>query len=190
MDRKAFMKYYKSLDRALFLDGDVQNLADYDRPLPIGHGQTISQPSLVAQMTLLLDPEPDSRVLEIGTGSGYQTALLAPFCKKVYSIERIPELMDVAQKRLAQLDYNNILYRVGNGYKGWVEEAPFDRIIVAAAPVEVPPALLEQLAPHGRLVIPVGPGMLQDLLLITKDGSGQMKRRAVSKVAFVKLIDS
>lgn len=190
MERQAFMEHYNSLDRALFLDKDMQNLAKVDRPLPIGHGQTISQPSLVAQMTITLDPEPSSRVLEIGTGSGYQTALLAPFCEKVYSVERIPELLKVAKKRLEDLNYQNIYYRLGNGYEGWVEEAPFDRIIVAAAPAEVPPALIEQLAPNGRMVIPVGPSFMQDLLLITKDEEGKVEQRTMSKVAFVKLIDS
>lgn len=189
MDRKNFLDHYNSLDRTLFIDEDLKDIAHYDRPLPIGHGQTISQPSLVAQMTIELDPEPNSRVLEIGTGSGYQTALLAPFCEKIYSIERIPELLESAEERLTKLGYQNIIYRLGNGYKGWIEEAPFDRIIVAAAAPEVPTALLEQLAPNGRMVIPVGPSFMQDLLLITKNGSGQIKEEIIEKVAFVKLID-
>lgn len=190
MDRQAFMKHYRSLDRAKFVGENLQQMATIDRPLPIGFGQTISQPSLVAQMTIELDPEPDSRVLEIGTGSGYQTALLAPFCERIYSIERIPELLEVAQKRLSDLGYENIEYRLGNGYKGWVEEAPFDRIIVAAAPPEVPPALLEQLAPNGRMIIPAGPSTMQDLLLITKDEKGEFTREVLMAVAFVKMIDS
>lgn len=160
MDRQTFIAHYKSLDRSLFLNKNLQNVATYDQPLPIGHGQTISQPSLVAQMTIKLDPEPSSRVLEIGTGSGYQTALLAPFCENVYSVERIPELLETAKKRLKDLGYQNIHYRLGNGYEGWVEEAPFDRIIVATAPTEVPPALMEQLASNGRMVIPVGPSFM------------------------------
>ncbi len=190
MDRQAFMEHYNSLNRSLFLDKDLEYLAELDRPLPIGHGQTISQPSLVAQMTIALDPKPSSRVLEIGTGSGYQTALLAPFCEAIYSVERISELLKTAKKRLRDLNYSNIHYRLGNGYEGWVEEAPFDRIIVAAAPTEVPPALIEQLAMGGRMIIPVGPSSMQDLLLITKDQSGQVEERVMSKVAFVKLIDS
>lgn len=190
MDRQAFMKHYESLDRALFIDEHLQSMATIDRPLPIGYGQTISQPSLVARMTVELDPEPGSRVLEIGTGSGYQTALLAPFCERIYSVERIPELLETAEKRLDELGYENIDYRLGNGYQGWPEEAPFDRIIVAAAPQEVPPALIEQLAPNGRMLIPAGPSMMQELLLITKDEAGEIDREVISHVSFVKLIDS
>lgn len=190
MDKQSFMEHYRTLDRSLFVDEELQGMAKVDRALPIGHGQTISQPSLVAQMTLKLDPDPDSRVLEIGTGSGYQTAMLAPFCKEVYSVERIPELLEVTKKRLAKLKYDNIHFKLGNGYKGWPEEAPFDRIIVAAAPPKVPSALLKQLAPNGRMVIPVGRSYMQDLLLITKDGWGEIEKQVINKVAFVKLIDS
>lgn len=190
MDKKSFLEHYKSLDRSLFIDEGLKDRAHDDRPLPIGHGQTISQPSLVAQMTIELDPEPHHRVLEIGTGSGYQTALLSPFCEKIYSIERIPELLESAEERLIKLGYKNIVYRLGNGYKGWTEEAPFERIIVAAAAPKVPSALIEQLALNGRMVIPVGPNFMQDLLVITKDSTGQIKQEVIEKVAFVKLIDS
>ncbi|MGI6096762.1 MAG: protein-L-isoaspartate(D-aspartate) O-methyltransferase [Dethiobacteria bacterium] len=185
VDRQAFIKYFKSLDRALFLDKPFKKMADFDIPLPIGYGQTISQTSLVTQMIMELDPEPGSRVLEIGTGSGYLTALLAPFCKWIYTIERIPKLLETAQKRLEDLGYQNITYRLGNGYNGWAEEAPFDRIIAAAAALEVPPTLLEQLEPDGRMIIPIGPPKIQDLLLITKDHSGNIKQDAICKVVFV-----
>ena len=190
VDRKSFMDHYRSLDRAFFLEEDLKSRASYDAPLPIGHGQTISQPSLVSLMTLELDPEPSSRVLEIGTGSGYQTALLAPFCEEIYSIERIPELLEVAKSRLTEIGYQNITYKLGNGYKGWPDQAPFDRIIAAAAAPELPPALLEQLAANGRMVIPVGPSRMQDLLLITKDEIGQIKKKVINKVAFVRFVDS
>ena len=188
MDQKAFLKHYQTLDRALFLDEHLKSLASYDGPLPIGHNQTISQPSLVAQMTLALDPKRDSRVLEIGTGSGYQTALLAPFCKTVYTIEQIDDLSATAQARLIQLGFHNIQYRIGDGCIGWMEEAPFDRIIVAAAASVVPPVLLDQLAINGRLLIPVGPPGMQDLLLISKEANGQIEQHSINKVSFVELV--
>lgn len=188
MKEKLFINHFKKLQRALFIDEHLQAMADHDSPLPIGYGQTISQPSLVAQMTLALDPDLTSRVLEIGTGSGYQTALLAPFCKKIYTIERIQELSQEAEKRLKKLDYLNIEYRVGDGSKGWAEQAPFDRIIVAAAAADLPAELIEQLAVKGRLLIPVGPPGKQDLLLIEKDSSGKINRQIISKVSFVELV--
>ena len=157
--------------------------------MPIGYGQTTSQPSLVAQMIIELDPEPNSRILEIGTGLGYLTALLTPFRRWIYTMERIPELLESAQRRLAKLGYQNITYRLGNGHNGWAEEAPFDRIIVSAAAAEVPQALLEQLSSNGRMVIPVGPPKMQDLLLITKDGSDHIKRQIITKVSFVELVN-
>jgi protein-L-isoaspartate(D-aspartate) O-methyltransferase len=188
MDRKALIDVYRKLDRSHFLDGSCKSLAEYDGPLPIGFGQTISQPTLVVEMTAQLDPDPDSRVLEIGTGSGYQTALLAPFCKAVYTVERVPELGEKAKQRLLALGYNNIHFRIGDGSLGWPEEAPFDRIIVTAAASIVPPTLVDQLAPNGRMVIPVGPAGWQDLMLVTKSKAGRVFERVIEKVTFVELV--
>lgn len=188
MDRKALYKAYRDLDRSFFLDGACKGLASMDEPLPIGFGQTISQPSLVAEMTALLDPAPESKVLEIGTGSGYQTALLSSFCKEVYTVERISELAEKAQRRLKELGISNVYHLVGDGSKGWSEKAPFERVIVTAAAGKVPPALIEQLSPGGRMVIPVGQRGWQDLLLITKDKKGKIDSKVIEKVAFVELV--
>ena len=188
MDRRQLLDAFRNLDRRQFLDKMCQDLAGLDEPLPIGHGQTISQPTLVLEMTALLDPEPGSRVLEIGTGSGYQTALLAPFSQMVCTVERIPELARQAEERLVRLGYANVRFRTGNGGTGWPEEAPFDRIIVTAAAGTVPPPLVGQLASPGRMVIPVGPRGWQNLLLITKDAAGKLAERVIEKVAFVELV--
>lgn len=188
MDRRQLLDAFRNLDRRQFLDKMCQDLAGLDEPLPIGHGQTISQPTLVLEMTALLDPEPGSRVLEIGTGSGYQTALLAPFSQMVCTVERIPELARQAEERLVRLGYANVRFRTGDGGTGWPEEAPFDRIIVTAAAGTVPPPLVGQLASPGRMVIPVGPRGWQDLLLITKDAAGKLAERVIEKVAFVELV--
>lgn len=188
MPRRDIIDAYRRLDRRLFLDGPTRSLADEDRPLPIGYGQTISQPSLVLEMTLLLAPEAGHRVLELGTGSGYQTALLAPFCAELYSIERLEPLLTRARARLDALGYDNIHYRVGDGSHGWAEAAPFDRILVAAAPATVPPALIEQLAAPGRLVLPVGPPQMQELRVIERDAEGAITSRIANYVAFVELV--
>ncbi len=188
MDRKAFLTFFHQLDRSLFLEDRLKSMASYDGPLPIGFGQTISQPSLVAQMTLELAPEPGHRVLEIGTGSGYQTALLAPFCQAVYTVERIQSLSDRARTVLKQLSYDNIYFRVGDGSEGWPQEAPFDRMMVTAAASEVPPALVEQLAAGGKLVIPVGPAGMQNLLAVTKDRRGRVREDVINQVSFVELV--
>jgi len=166
--------------------------AAYDNgPLPIGHGQTISQPYIVALMTDLLKLGPNDRVLEIGTGSGYQTAILASLAKAVYTVELIPELGEAAAGKLTGLNYANIHYRIGNGYAGWPEHAPYDAIIVTAAAPEVPPALIDQLKPGGRLVIPVGwQYMPQELLLIEKDAHNTVHSRGILGVAFVPLQDN
>jgi protein-L-isoaspartate(D-aspartate) O-methyltransferase len=187
MDEAALQIFSQQLDRALFLDPEYQDLADYDGPLPIGYGQTISQPSLVVEMTRLLDPTPNSRVLEIGTGSGYQTAFLARFSHHVYTIERILELSQAAQERLTRLKFTNITFRVGDGSLGWPEEAPFDRIIVTAAASAIPDELFAQLRPLGRMVIPVGPPAWQQLLLVTKNPDGSRLARPVEDVRFVEL---
>jgi protein-L-isoaspartate(D-aspartate) O-methyltransferase len=142
--------------RELFIPDDSRSGAYDDRPIPIGYGQTISQPYIVAYMTEALKVEPSHRVLEIGTGGGYQTAVLAELAGEVYSIERISALAERARSTLESLGYANVHVRVGDGYAGWPEHAPFDRILAAAAPPGIPPALLEQLAEGGILVIPVG----------------------------------
>ncbi len=157
-----------------------------NRPLPIGYGQTISQPYIVALMTDLLSPGSDDAVLEIGTGSGYQAAVLSRLVGEVYTIEIIPELASSARKRLARLGYQNVAARTGDGYYGWEEHAPFDGIVVTAAAGQIPPPLIEQLKPGGRMVIPVGsPFLTQELVLVEKDAAGAVTTRALLPVAFV-----
>jgi protein-L-isoaspartate(D-aspartate) O-methyltransferase len=165
----------------------MKNYAHIDGPLPIGYGQTISQPSLVLEMTRLLSPGMDSKVLEIGTGSGYQTAILAKFSAKVYTVERIAELMEKAKKRLEALNFSNICYKVGDGSKGWQEYAPYDRIMVTAAASLLPKELVDQLAVGGRMVIPVGPPSMQELKLVTKTSKGDVHVQTVTAVRFVEL---
>jgi len=160
--------------------------AHADRPLPIGEGQTISQPFIVALMTDLVQPGSDGRILEIGTGCGYQTALLAELAAQVYSIEIVPELAQRAAQLLEQLGYTNLHLRIGDGNAGWPEQAPFDGILVTAAAPRLPPCLVEQLAPGGRLVVPVGPPWrVQSLMLVEKDAAGQVRGRDLLAVAFV-----
>ena len=159
-----------------------------DEALPIGLGQTISQPFIVALMTELLDLRPDARVLEIGTGSGYQTAVLAECAAKVYTIEIVAPLGARAREALNGLGYKNVELRIGDGYRGWPEAAPFDAIIVTAAPDHIPQPLVEQLAPKGRMVIPVGSSHgMQDLLVITKDAEGRAVTKRTIGVRFVPL---
>jgi protein-L-isoaspartate(D-aspartate) O-methyltransferase len=155
-----------------------------DRPLPIGHGQTISQPYIVALMTQLVDPAPTARVLDVGTGSGYQAAVLAELAAEVYSIEIVVPLAQEATQRLQTLGYANVHVRQGDGYRGWPEHAPFDAIVVAAAPARIPQPLIDQLAPGGKMAIPVGQAW-QELLLIEKDEAGRIYERSVVPVAFV-----
>jgi protein-L-isoaspartate(D-aspartate) O-methyltransferase len=161
----------------------------YDnRPLPIGEGQTISQPFIVALMTELLDPRPGDVMLEVGTGSGYQAAVLAACVRKVYSIEIVAPLAERARAALDAAGVRNVETRIGDGYRGWPEAAPFDGIIVTAAPDHVPPALVQQLKPGGRMVIPVGPLLAgQDLLLLHKDANGRTVTRSTIPVRFVPL---
>jgi protein-L-isoaspartate(D-aspartate) O-methyltransferase len=174
--------------RSAFVPPESEWAAYQNRPLPIGCGQTISQPFIVALMTGLLDLQPTDKVLEIGTGSGYQAAVLAELAPAVYSIETIAELSQHASQVLISEGYTNVILRVGNGALGWPEEAPFDAIIVTAAAERIPPALLQQLAPGGRMIIPVGPhGGDQQLILITKDEAGGSAQREVLQVAFVPL---
>ena len=175
--------------RHLFVPTVLRPGAYADHPLPIGEGQTISQPYIVALMTQLAEPEPDDVVLEIGTGSGYQSAILAEIVREVYTIEIIPELFEDAIARLKSLGYDNVTGKAGDGYLGWPEHAPFDAILVTAAAPEIPPPLVEQLAPGGVLIIPVGPqGRIQKLLRIRKAVNGTTTTEEVSPVVFVPLV--
>jgi protein-L-isoaspartate(D-aspartate) O-methyltransferase len=177
------------VERHRFVPAAQQALAYRNHPLPIGNGQTISQPYIVALSTDLVAPAPGQRVLEIGTGSGYQAAVLAEIVATVYSIELIPALGKEAAQRLKTLGYSNVEVRIGDGYKGWPEQAPFDSIVVTAAAPKVPEALVEQLKPGGRMVIPVGAsGDAQQLLLIVKRPDGTVERKSVLAVRFVPLV--
>ncbi len=179
--------FFKRLDRSFFIDNEFKDLVGLNRPLPIGFGQTISQPSLVLEMTLELALDKNCKVLEIGTGSGYQTALLAEFSKAVYTVERIPELSKNAKHKLNMLGYRNIFYRIGDGSQGWEEHAPFDRIIITAAAGKMPEKLMGQLKPEGVAIAPVGPRGCQDLLKIRKDNNGAIKPESLGKVTFVEM---
>lgn len=186
-NEKRITQFYEELDRSYFIEEHKEH-AHMDRPLPIGHGQTISQPSLVLKMTLLLDVRAGHRVLEIGTGSGYQSALLSKAAKKVYTVERIEEHHKSAQKRLEEAGYSNIEYKLGDGTQGWAEHAPYDRIMVTAAARTLPQALVDQLANEGKMVIPVGDRSMQELLLVQKDKEGQLTKENLGFVRFVDLI--
>ena len=170
--------------RHRFVPEGIRAQAYADHPLPIGLDQTISQPYIVALMTQLARPKPTDRALDVGTGSGYQAAVLAELCKEVYSIEILKPLADGARTRLEELGYDNITVRCGDGYQGWPDKAPFDVILVAAAPDHVPKPLIEQLAPGGRLVIPVG-SFYQELLLVEKQKDGSVRQESVIPVRFV-----
>lgn len=186
-NRERITKIYEELDRSYFIE-EHKEYAHLDRPLPIGHGQTISQPSLVLEMTILLDIQEDHRVLEIGTGSGYQTAILSKAAKKVYTIERIKEHYQSAKKRLEDAGYSNIEYKLGDGSQGWAEHAPYDRIMVTAAAKILPQAFVNQLAPEGKMIIPVGDTAMQELLLVQKAKDGKLTKEVVNYVHFVDLI--
>jgi protein-L-isoaspartate(D-aspartate) O-methyltransferase len=187
---KKVMKAMAEVERADFVPRYSRIYAYDNGPLPIGFGQTISQPYIVALVTDLLEPAADNVVLEVGTGSGYQAAVLARLTKQVFTIERVQELADSAEQRLRQLGYNNVEVCCGNGYEGWPEKAPFDGIVVTAAAPFIPPALIEQLKPEGRLIIPLGqPHMYQQLMLVTKDDKGDTETKSILSVAFVPLVD-
>lgn len=172
--------------REKFIPTSYVSHAYDNRPLPIGYDQTISQPYIVALMTDLLELEADDVVLEIGTGSGYQAAILSQLCRQVYSIEYVAELARMAKERLERLGYKNIETRAGNGYNGWLEHAPYDGIIVTAAAARIPESLIEQLKPGGRMVIPVGRQyMHQELMLVEKSNDEKIKQTEVLGVAFV-----
>jgi protein-L-isoaspartate(D-aspartate) O-methyltransferase len=174
----------EEVPRHLFVPDSERDQAYEDHPLPIGGGQTISQPYIVGLMTALLDLRPGSRVLEIGTGSGYQAAVLSRVAGQVYSVEIVPALGAQARETLARLGYDNVHVRIGDGYRGWPEAAPFDGILLTAAPHAVPPPLLAQLKPGGRLVLPLG-GFDQELMLLTKGPDGAVKEEKVLPVRFV-----
>ncbi len=174
----------REVPRHLFVEPAQKDQAYDDTPLPIAGNQTISQPYIVALMTELLDLQPEEKVLEIGTGSGYQSAVLSRLCREVYSIEIVPELARSAAQRLSQLGYENVTVREGDGYGGWPEQAPFDGIIVTAAPERIPQPLLDQLAPGGRMVIPVG-GFFQELKVFRKDAAGRITEQSILPVRFV-----
>ncbi|MDJ0878166.1 MAG: protein-L-isoaspartate(D-aspartate) O-methyltransferase [Halieaceae bacterium] len=182
------MQAMGEVPRHAFVGEDMQSRAYLNTALPITHGQTISQPFIVALMTDFIDPEPDHVVLEVGTGSGYQAAVLSGLVKHIYSIEIIPGLTESAGRALEQQGYDNITLMTGDGYAGWPEHAPFDGIIVTAAAPHIPPPLVEQLKPGGRLIIPVDNGYgAQQLILVTKDAGGKVKERDVLPVRFVPL---
>lgn len=184
----AVLEAMRAVPRHLFVPPGARAHAYEDRPLPIGHGQTISQPFIVAYMTEALDVSARHRVLEIGTGSGYQAAVLARLAREIFSVEIVPELGSRAATVLKELGYGNVTVRIGDGYAGWPEHAPFERIIVTAAPDHVPAPLVQQLAVGGRMVIPVGPaGGLQELLVIEKSASGTVQHRTIP-VIFVPLV--
>ena len=173
--------------RHRFVPDGVADYAYQDNALPIGKGQTISQPYIVAFMTETLDVDSTYKVLEIGTGSGYQAAVLSPLVKHVYTIEIIKMLAQRADSTLKALSYNNVTVRWGDGYKGWPEEAPFDRIIGTAAPPEIPKALIDQLKPGGKMVLPVGTNW-QEIVVLTKSKSGKIQKKNVLPVRFVPMV--
>jgi len=173
--------------RHRFVPDGVADYAYQDNALPIGKGQTISQPYIVAFMTETLDVDSTYKVLEIGTGSGYQAAVLSPLVKHVYTIEIVKMLAQRADSTLKALSYNNVTVRWGDGYKGWPEEAPFDRIIGTAAPSEIPKALIDQLKPGGKMVLPVGTNW-QEIVVLTKSKSGKIQKKNVLPVRFVPMV--
>lgn len=183
------LRVMRETPRHLFMPESVRAQAYADHPVPIGYGQTISQPYIVALMTELLEPHKDAKVLEIGTGSAYQAAVLAPLVRHVYTIEIVRELAESSAALLKKLGYANTTVRWGDGYKGWPEEAPFDRIIVTAAPPELPQTLVDQLKPGGKLVAPVGSSVFgQDLIVVEKTRDGKVRRRSVIPVMFVPMV--
>lgn len=182
------IKAMKDVKRHLFVLDRYQNMAYRDGPLPIGMGQTISQPYIVAIMTQILNLDQHSRVLEIGTGSGYQAAILGEICDSVFTIEIVEVLGERARLKLSALGYDNVVVRVGDGYQGWLEKSPFDAIIVTCAPSNIPQPLKDQLAEGGRMVIPVGAHAIKELVLLEKR-NGKMYRRSLIPVSFVPMVD-
>lgn len=186
----AVMDAISRVPRQEFISEGLRDQAFDNGPLPIGYAQTISQPYIVALMTDLLSPGINDRILEIGTGCGYQTAILSLLCQQVYSVERIPQLSMQAQARFRQMQYKNIQCRTGNGCQGWPEYAPYDGIIVTAAAETIPQQLIDQLRPGGKLVIPVGKhGYHQQLMRLNKDEQGKVHNENLLGVSFVPLVD-
>lgn len=185
---KIVLDAMRKVERHRFVPPELSHEAYNDYPLPIGEGQTISQPYIVAFMTEALNLRSTDRVLEIGTGSGYQAAILAEICKEVYTIEIVESLARRAEKTLLQMGYKNLHVRIGDGYYGWPEAAPFDAIIVTCSPSNIPKPLEDQLAEGGRMIIPIGEGQIQELVLITKQG-GKLKRQSRLPVLFVPMRD-
>jgi protein-L-isoaspartate(D-aspartate) O-methyltransferase len=185
---EAVLNQIRNVPRHLFVDEALASRAYEDTALPIGLGQTISQPWVVARMTeALLDGFEGETVLEVGTGCGYQTAVMAPLVKKIYTIERLRELMIKTRQRLRELDIYNVQFRPGDGWEGWPKYAPYDGIIVTAAASELPEKLLQQLAPGGRMIIPVGPAGCQDLLQVTRRDD-HFEEISLGAVSFVPLV--
>ncbi|MQA31913.1 MAG: protein-L-isoaspartate(D-aspartate) O-methyltransferase [Luteitalea sp.] len=187
IDNPSVLDAMRRVPRHLFVPPALRSRAYDDTPLPIGLGQTISQPFIVAYMTDALRTTREHRVLEIGTGSGYQAAVLAELVREVYTIEIVPELADRARKTLADAGYRNVHARTGNGYLGWPEQAPFERIVVTAAPPEIPQALVDQLAVGGIMVLPVGTE-LQEMTVVTRNASGVAQKTTIP-VRFVPMVD-
>ena len=184
----AVLDQIRNVPRHLFVDEALASRAYEDTALPIGLGQTISQPWVVARMTeALLDGVAIGKVLEIGTGCGYQTAVLSPLVKKIYTVERIPEILKKTRQRLRELDIYNVQFRPGDGWEGWPKYAPYDGIIVTAAADELPAKLLQQLAPGGRMVIPVGPPGCQDLIRVSRVND-RFEQTSLGAVSFVPLV--
>jgi len=183
------IKAMNDVPRHLFVKESLRDLAYADGPLPIGYNQTISQPYIVAYMTEILQPDTHHIVLEVGTGSGYQAAILSKLVNHVYSIEIIPELGKEAANRLDKLGYDNVTVKIGDGYNGWEEHAPFDRIIVTAAPEQIPKKLVDQLKSGGLMVLPVGKTSFgQDMRVVKKDKTGQVTTQETIPVRFVPMI--
>ena len=182
------LRAIRSVPRHEFVPANLIEAAYEDRPLDIGYGATISQPYIVAAMSQLLELNKQHRVLEIGTGSGYQSAILAELAGVVYSIEIVPQLAESAARTLERHGYHNVYVRCGDGYLGWPDEAPFDRIILTAAPIEVPPTLIKQLGSGGRLIAPVGSAANQQLIEVVKSPEGRIQRRIVFPVSFVPMV--
>ena len=185
----AVLKAMRVTPRHSFVPAGVRSLAYEDHPVQIGHGQTISQPYIVAFMTEMLDVRKDDRVLEIGTGSGYQSAILSQLAKEVYTIEIVAQLATSAADRLKRLGYKNVSVREGDGYNGWPQKAPFDRIILTAAPPELPQVIVNQLKPGGKLLAPVGRAVFnQEIMLVEKAPDGKITSRSLLPVSFVPMV--